>query len=92
MTVIDLPSRGRVARTSFKVELIAGGDLAAADWPSIADVRDRRPIGQIAAGNKLDLEGGARNASTRGQINDSHAYALLLNAATPPANGSDSNA
>jgi CelD/BcsL family acetyltransferase involved in cellulose biosynthesis len=42
VTVIDLPSRGRVARTSFKVELVAGGNLAAADWPSIADVRDLR--------------------------------------------------
>jgi CelD/BcsL family acetyltransferase involved in cellulose biosynthesis len=40
VTVIDLPLRGRVARTSFKVELLAGGDLA--DWPSIADVRDLR--------------------------------------------------
>ena len=38
MTVIDLPPRGRV--TSFKVELFAGGNLAAADWPSIADDRD----------------------------------------------------
>ena len=42
MTVIDLPPRGRVARTTFKVEILAGGDLAAADWPSIADVRDLR--------------------------------------------------
>jgi CelD/BcsL family acetyltransferase involved in cellulose biosynthesis len=40
VTVIDLPPRGRVA--SFKVELVAGGDLAAADWPSIADIRDLR--------------------------------------------------
>ena len=40
MTVIDLPPRGRVARTSFKVELVAGGNLA--DWPSIADDRDLR--------------------------------------------------
>jgi CelD/BcsL family acetyltransferase involved in cellulose biosynthesis len=40
VTVIDLPSRGRV--TSFKVELLAGGNLAAADWPSISDVRDLR--------------------------------------------------
>jgi CelD/BcsL family acetyltransferase involved in cellulose biosynthesis len=42
VTVIDLPSRGRVARTPFKVELLAGGNLAAADWPSIADDRDLR--------------------------------------------------
>ncbi len=42
MTVIDLPPRGRVARTSFKVELLAGENLAAADWPSIADDRDLR--------------------------------------------------
>ena len=40
MTVIDLPSRGRVARTSFKVELVAGENPA--DWPSIADDRDLR--------------------------------------------------
>jgi CelD/BcsL family acetyltransferase involved in cellulose biosynthesis len=40
VTVIDLPPRGRVARTSFKVEILAGGDLA--DWPSITDVRDLR--------------------------------------------------
>jgi CelD/BcsL family acetyltransferase involved in cellulose biosynthesis len=40
VTVIDLPSRGRVARTSFKVEILTAGDLA--DWPSIADVRDLR--------------------------------------------------
>ena len=40
MTVIDLPPRGRVARTPFKVELVAGGNLA--DWPSIADDRDLR--------------------------------------------------
>jgi CelD/BcsL family acetyltransferase involved in cellulose biosynthesis len=38
VTVIDLPPRGR----SFKVELFAGGNLAAADWPSISDVRDLR--------------------------------------------------
>jgi len=38
VTVIDLPPRGRV--TSFKVELFAGSNLAAADWPSIADDRD----------------------------------------------------
>jgi CelD/BcsL family acetyltransferase involved in cellulose biosynthesis len=41
VTVIDLPPRGR-ARTPFKVELLAGGNLAAADWPSIADDRDLR--------------------------------------------------
>jgi CelD/BcsL family acetyltransferase involved in cellulose biosynthesis len=40
VTVIDLPPRGRV--TSFKVELVAGGNLAAVDWPSIADDRDLR--------------------------------------------------
>jgi CelD/BcsL family acetyltransferase involved in cellulose biosynthesis len=40
VTVIDLPQRGRVA--SFKVERLAGADLAAADWPSIADDRDLR--------------------------------------------------
>jgi CelD/BcsL family acetyltransferase involved in cellulose biosynthesis len=40
VTVIDLRPRGRV--TSFKVELLAGGNLAAADWPSIADDRDLR--------------------------------------------------
>ncbi len=42
MTVIDLPSRGRVARNSFKAELHAGDNLAAADWPSISDGRDLR--------------------------------------------------
>jgi hypothetical protein len=59
--------------------------------PQIAIVRDRWPIrgGQIAADSKLDLEGA--DASTRWQINDSHAYALLLNA-TPPPDGSNSNA
>jgi len=41
VTVIDLP-RGRVARTSLKVELLTGGNLTAADWPSIADDRDLR--------------------------------------------------
>jgi CelD/BcsL family acetyltransferase involved in cellulose biosynthesis len=40
VTVIDLRPRGRV--TCFKVELLAGGNLAAADWPSIADDRDLR--------------------------------------------------
>jgi CelD/BcsL family acetyltransferase involved in cellulose biosynthesis len=38
VTVIDLPPRGRAA--TFKVELLAGGNLA--DWPSIADDRDLR--------------------------------------------------
>jgi CelD/BcsL family acetyltransferase involved in cellulose biosynthesis len=38
VTVIDLPLRGR----AFTVELLAGGNLAAADWPSISDVRDLR--------------------------------------------------
>jgi CelD/BcsL family acetyltransferase involved in cellulose biosynthesis len=42
VTVIDLPPRERVARASFKVELVADGNLAAADWPSIADDRDLR--------------------------------------------------
>jgi CelD/BcsL family acetyltransferase involved in cellulose biosynthesis len=42
VTVIDLPRRERVASTSFKVELLAGADLAAADWPSIGDDRDLR--------------------------------------------------
>jgi CelD/BcsL family acetyltransferase involved in cellulose biosynthesis len=42
VTVIDLPPRGRVAHASLKVELVAGADLAAADWPSIADDRDLR--------------------------------------------------
>jgi CelD/BcsL family acetyltransferase involved in cellulose biosynthesis len=42
VTVIDLPPRGRAARTSFKVERLAGGNLAAADWPSISDVRNLR--------------------------------------------------
>jgi CelD/BcsL family acetyltransferase involved in cellulose biosynthesis len=40
VTVIDLPRRGRA--TSLKVELVDGGNLAAADWPSIADGRDLR--------------------------------------------------
>src|SRR5580693_2148022 len=39
VTVIDLP---RVARTSFKVELVAGGNPTAAAWPSIADDRELR--------------------------------------------------
>ena len=42
MTVIDLPRRERVASTSFKVEILSGADLAAADWPSIGDDRDLR--------------------------------------------------
>jgi CelD/BcsL family acetyltransferase involved in cellulose biosynthesis len=42
VTVIDLPSRSRAARTSFKVALLAADNLAAADWPSISDVRDLR--------------------------------------------------
>jgi CelD/BcsL family acetyltransferase involved in cellulose biosynthesis len=42
VTVIDLPPRGRVARNSFKVERLAGDNLAAADWPSISDGRDLR--------------------------------------------------
>jgi CelD/BcsL family acetyltransferase involved in cellulose biosynthesis len=42
VTVIDLPPRGRAGRTSFKVELVASANLAAADWPSISDVRDLR--------------------------------------------------
>jgi len=40
VAVIDLPPRGRV--TTFKVELLAGGNLAAANWPSISDDRDLR--------------------------------------------------
>jgi CelD/BcsL family acetyltransferase involved in cellulose biosynthesis len=40
VTVIDLPPRERVARAPFKVELVAGSNLA--DWPSIADDRDLR--------------------------------------------------
>jgi CelD/BcsL family acetyltransferase involved in cellulose biosynthesis len=42
VTVIDLPPRGRVTRNSFKVERLAGDNLAAADWPSISDGRDLR--------------------------------------------------
>jgi CelD/BcsL family acetyltransferase involved in cellulose biosynthesis len=42
VTVIDLPSRGRVARNPFKVERLAGDNLATADWPSISDGRDLR--------------------------------------------------
>jgi CelD/BcsL family acetyltransferase involved in cellulose biosynthesis len=42
VTIIDLPPRERVASTSFKVELLAGANLAAADWPSLADDRDLR--------------------------------------------------
>lgn len=40
MTVINLPQRGRPARSSFKVELYDSGNLAAADWPSLADNLD----------------------------------------------------
>ena len=40
MTVIDLPQRGSPARSSFKVEHYDGGDLAAADWPSLAGNHD----------------------------------------------------
>jgi CelD/BcsL family acetyltransferase involved in cellulose biosynthesis len=39
VTVLDLPQRHRIARPSFKVELI-GGERLASDWPSIADGRD----------------------------------------------------
>jgi CelD/BcsL family acetyltransferase involved in cellulose biosynthesis len=39
VTVIDLP-RERQTRIPLKVELFAGKDLAAAQWPSIADGRD----------------------------------------------------
>lgn len=39
MTVIDLPSRERQPRVPLEVELFAGKDLAAAQWPSIADGR-----------------------------------------------------
>jgi CelD/BcsL family acetyltransferase involved in cellulose biosynthesis len=42
VTVIDLPRRERVSSASLKVELLAGANLAAADWPSIADGRDLR--------------------------------------------------
>jgi CelD/BcsL family acetyltransferase involved in cellulose biosynthesis len=40
VTVIDLPQRGRPARTSFKVELYDSGNFAAAGWPSLADSGD----------------------------------------------------
>jgi CelD/BcsL family acetyltransferase involved in cellulose biosynthesis len=40
VTVIDLPSRERQPRIPLEVELFAGKDLAAAQWPSIADGRD----------------------------------------------------
>jgi CelD/BcsL family acetyltransferase involved in cellulose biosynthesis len=39
VTAFDLSQRHRVARPSFKVELI-GGERLASDWPSIADDRD----------------------------------------------------
>jgi CelD/BcsL family acetyltransferase involved in cellulose biosynthesis len=42
VTVVDLPQRGRLTRTPFKVEIFAGADLAAAEWPSVADHRDLR--------------------------------------------------
>jgi CelD/BcsL family acetyltransferase involved in cellulose biosynthesis len=37
VTVIDLPQRQRPTHGAFKVELFAGKDLAAAQWPSLAD-------------------------------------------------------
>ena len=40
MTVIDLPQHGRLTRTPLKVEVFAGGNLAAANWPSIAGDHD----------------------------------------------------
>jgi CelD/BcsL family acetyltransferase involved in cellulose biosynthesis len=40
VTVVDLPQRGRLTRSPFKVEIFAGADLAAAEWPSVADRRD----------------------------------------------------
>jgi CelD/BcsL family acetyltransferase involved in cellulose biosynthesis len=40
VTVIDLPSRERQTRIRLEIELFAGEDLAAAQWPSIADGRD----------------------------------------------------
>jgi CelD/BcsL family acetyltransferase involved in cellulose biosynthesis len=40
VTVLDLPRQQHAARTSFKVELFAGNNFAACDWPSIADERD----------------------------------------------------
>jgi len=40
VTVIDLPQRGGPARRSVKVEHYDGGNLAAADWPSLASGRD----------------------------------------------------
>jgi CelD/BcsL family acetyltransferase involved in cellulose biosynthesis len=40
VTVIDLPQRERQPRSPLKVELFAGKDLAAAQWPSIVDDRD----------------------------------------------------
>ena len=40
VTVVDLPQRGRGARTAFKVELYDGDNLAAANWPSITDDPD----------------------------------------------------
>jgi CelD/BcsL family acetyltransferase involved in cellulose biosynthesis len=40
VTVIDLPPRELKARIPLTVELFAGKDLAAAQWPSVADGRD----------------------------------------------------
>jgi CelD/BcsL family acetyltransferase involved in cellulose biosynthesis len=42
VTIVDLPQRGRLTRTPFKVEIFAGADLAAAEWPSVAAPRDLR--------------------------------------------------
>jgi CelD/BcsL family acetyltransferase involved in cellulose biosynthesis len=42
VTVVDLPQRGRLTRAAFKVEIFAGADLAAAEWPSVADPCDLR--------------------------------------------------
>jgi CelD/BcsL family acetyltransferase involved in cellulose biosynthesis len=40
VTVIDLPQRDRPAGGTLKVELFAGRDLAAAQWPALADGGD----------------------------------------------------
>jgi CelD/BcsL family acetyltransferase involved in cellulose biosynthesis len=40
VTVVDLPQREHQARSLLKVELFAGKDLAATQWPSIADNGD----------------------------------------------------
>jgi CelD/BcsL family acetyltransferase involved in cellulose biosynthesis len=42
VTVIDLPQRGPAPRNPLTVELYDRGDLAAADWPSIAGDPDLR--------------------------------------------------